>query len=225
MTYDKSQILEKVQKLTVWRRHGERAPHKPLLLLLALGRLAHGCPRLGEYKDLAEPLLRLLRQYGPPRRSIHPESPFWRLQADGLWEITGDRKFKQRKGNSDPLKSELIRQNPLAGFTPETFDQLHNDRDLFEQTVHLLLNSHFPESMHEDLLRDVGIDFSIKKGGKRDSNFADGVLKAYGNVCAICGYDVRVGSAVLGIEAAHIKWCLAGGPNEIDNGLRSQAPP
>jgi putative restriction endonuclease len=34
-------ILDRVDKLRVWQRGGQRAPHKPLLLLLALGRLSH----------------------------------------------------------------------------------------------------------------------------------------------------------------------------------------
>ena len=36
-----AEILARVDRLRVWQQHGERAPHKPLLLLLALGRLAH----------------------------------------------------------------------------------------------------------------------------------------------------------------------------------------
>ncbi len=35
----KTEIKEKFKHLTVWKRGGERAPHKPLLILYALGRL------------------------------------------------------------------------------------------------------------------------------------------------------------------------------------------
>nr|WP_244301910.1 MULTISPECIES: hypothetical protein [Microbispora] len=34
--------VERVAGIKPWKRHGERAPHKPLLLLYALGRLREG---------------------------------------------------------------------------------------------------------------------------------------------------------------------------------------
>lgn len=42
MTSDfEGQVLENVQKLNVWHRRGERAPHKPLLVLLTLSQIRH----------------------------------------------------------------------------------------------------------------------------------------------------------------------------------------
>jgi putative restriction endonuclease len=35
----------------------------------------------------------------------------------------------------------------------------------------------------------------------------------------VCGFDVRLGETALGVEAAHIKWYQAGGPNIETNGL------
>ncbi|MDF1537243.1 MAG: HNH endonuclease, partial [bacterium] len=35
----------------------------------------------------------------------------------------------------------------------------------------------------------------------------------------ICQYDVRLGNTLIGIEAAHIKWVAANGPDEIQNGI------
>ena len=37
--------------------------------------------------------------------------------------------------------------------------------------------------------------------------------------CAICGFDVKLGNASIGLEASHIKWHAAGGPNQVVNGL------
>jgi predicted restriction endonuclease len=36
---------------------------------------------------------------------------------------------------------------------------------------------------------------------------------------AVCGFDVRLGNILIAIEAAHIKWHQAGGPDEERNGL------
>ena len=50
-------------------------------------------------------------------------------------------------------------------------------------------------------------------------NFREDVLKAYEYKCAICGFDVRLRHLPIGLEAAHIKWHKAGGPNQVVNGL------
>jgi putative restriction endonuclease len=45
------------------------------------------------------------------------------------------------------------------------------------------------------------------------------VLKAYEYRCAVCGFDVRLGSVSIALDAAHIRWHQAGGPETEDNGL------
>ena len=36
------QLRERIRHLNTWKKGGQRAPHKPLLLLLALSRLSQG---------------------------------------------------------------------------------------------------------------------------------------------------------------------------------------
>lgn len=45
------------------------------------------------------------------------------------------------------------------------------------------------------------------------------MLSAYEYRCAVCGMDLRIGSVTVGLEAAHIKWHQAHGPDVVDNGL------
>jgi putative restriction endonuclease len=45
------------------------------------------------------------------------------------------------------------------------------------------------------------------------------VLKAYEYRCAVCGFDVRLCTVSIALDAAHIRWHLAGGPDEESNGL------
>ena len=54
---------------------------------------------------------------------------------------------------------------------------------------------------------------------KRDPAFRARILTAYEYACAVCGFDVRLGTQVMGLEAAHIQWHQAGGPDEERNGL------
>jgi putative restriction endonuclease len=44
-------------------------------------------------------------------------------------------------------------------------------------------------------------------------------MRAYEHRCAVCGFDVRLGNSQLAVEAAHIKWYQAGGPDIVPNGL------
>ena len=79
-------MLERFEQLNVWTRGSERAPHKPLLVLHALARLSHGQESV-PFTPVDEVVGALLREFGPPRKSYHPEYPFWRLQSDGMREI------------------------------------------------------------------------------------------------------------------------------------------
>lgn len=45
------------------------------------------------------------------------------------------------------------------------------------------------------------------------------VLQAYGYVCAMCGWDGRVGQQAVGLAAAHVRWHGHEGPDTVDNGL------
>jgi putative restriction endonuclease len=53
----------------------------------------------------------------------------------------------------------------------------------------------------------------------RSPDFRDRILRAYEYSCAVCGFDVRLGTMPVALEAAHIKWHQAGGQDEEANGL------
>ena len=97
------EIIERTEQPNVWYRGSERAPHKQLLLLQALGRLLRRESRLVSFSDLGPELSRLLEEFGPPRRSVHPEYPFWRSPNDGLWEVEEKAAPTRRGSNTDPL--------------------------------------------------------------------------------------------------------------------------
>jgi putative restriction endonuclease len=97
-------VLEHLASLNVWKSGDTRAPHKPLLMLLALGRLGSGAGRLATFEEWAAPLAKLLEEFGPPRKVTHTEYPFWRLQADQLWEVLDGGRLTKGRGNTDPLK-------------------------------------------------------------------------------------------------------------------------
>lgn len=209
------------ERITVWSRRGERAPHKPLLLLYALGKCSRDESRQIPFPEVDSALQYLLKEFGPSRKSYHPEYPFWRLQNDSLWEVSDVEKLERRKSNIDAKKTELLKHNVTGGFPKSIYDLLRQDHQLLAEIVQDLLDQNFPTSIHEDILDAVGIEleYQVIKRLKRDPHFRDQVMIAYEYRCAICGLDIRLGNNQVGIEAAHIKWHQAGGPDIVPNGV------
>ena len=54
---------------------------------------------------------------------------------------------------------------------------------------------------------------------RRDPKFREEILRAYQYQCAICGFTSQIGQKLAGVEAAHIKWHQAGGPDTHPNGI------
>ena len=215
------ELLDRVARLNVWKRGGQRAPHKPLLMLLALARLQQGATRLTPFAELADPLRGLLEEFGPTRKSYHPEYPFWRLQNDGLWQVTSASPMRRRHGSTDVPVNVLRDAEALGGFPEDVDDALRTDPRLVTSVAKALLDAHFPESLHEEILAETGLSLSqsSRRRPARDPAFRLEVLNAYEHRCAVCGFDARLDGRSIGIEAAHVKWHAAGGPDQVDNSL------
>ncbi len=202
------------------------SPHKPLLLILALADLQNNKNRLMAFEEVFERLSHLLIDFGPQRKSYHPELPFWRLQNDGeFWEIPVSDSIMRHQGvysRNTNVSSKILKSfNTCGGFTQAAYSFLKSHPEIVNQLVTDLLDSHFPASMHESILDAVGMPWKQigPAGRKRSSEFRDMVLRIYEYRCAICGFDGRLGTQDLALEAAHIKWFAAGGPDTEKNGL------
>ena len=124
-----------------------------------------------------------------------------------------------RKGASSPSKADLIGRDAIGRFVPTVQEILLNDSALAEETVSLVLNNHFPDSVHEDILEATGLEQLQPVKPKRDSRFREEVLRAYGYRCTVCGFDLRLDNVPLALDAAHIRWHQANGPSIVSNGL------
>jgi putative restriction endonuclease len=207
--------------LNVWSRGDERAPHKPLLALYALARWNRGEQGEIAFADVDRDLTPLLKQFGPLRRSYHPELPFFYLKNDGVWTIHLPEGIKPRKGKQQPTKGELLAHNVTGELAPDVQAALRADPTLLAEIAHRLLEGHFPPSYHEDILSAVGLDLDTvaAQKRKRDPAFRQRVLKAYEYRCAVCGFDLRIGTTPVALDAAHIKWHQRNGPDTEENGL------
>lgn len=222
-------IIQKFETLNLWSSGGQRAPHKPLLILYAIGRLLRSDTRLIPYTEIEIDLGRLLQQFAPRRSTQGTQFPFWRLQNDEVWEVTHVDMIRLTN-SGDAFVSDLRRYNVSGGFTESIFHKLQSDSRLALQIIQLLLNGHFPSTIHEDILQEAEIESPLQidrldlplwrpTAIPRDSRFRFNILKAYEYKCAVCGFDVKLGNTPVALEAAHIKWHQAGGPDDTVNGL------
>src|SRR5262249_59119775 len=101
---------------------------------------------------------------------------------------------------ANPPAAEL-RQKRACGGLPERLDErLRSNPELLGTIARRLLDQHFPSSIHEDILADVGLDLedaelatdAVRLRPRRDPLFQAAVLQAYEHRCAICGYDGRL---------------------------------
>ncbi|MDP9460507.1 MAG: restriction endonuclease, partial [Actinomycetota bacterium] len=80
---DAEQVLDRLSSLRQHQQDGRRSPHKPLLVLLALGRLAETGTSALPWSDAEEKLADLIAEFGPTSKTGRAQSaayPFTRLR-------------------------------------------------------------------------------------------------------------------------------------------------
>ena len=100
MTRD--EILAAFDRIRVWQQGDRRAVHKPLLVLLALGRLLRGESPLVEFAGIEDQLGKLLEEFGPSGSEKTRHNPFWHLRTDGVWQLAGPAGITSRPAGATP---------------------------------------------------------------------------------------------------------------------------
>ena len=227
-------LLRRFASLRIWTRDGIRAPHKPLLALWAISRCLRGRPRMSPFDLVDRELAELLRRFGPNRgHTPDTHDPFWRMRRDGLWEIDRPHLMPQRVGNN-VYRKDLLAANVHGGLWEADYNALRRDPGRAWRIAKSLLEAHFPATRHDDILRAIKMhsaapsfqavpsefdDMALSGSGSRALQFRQRVLEAYGRQCAVCGFAVADTGTRFALDAAHIKWSQARGPDEIQNGL------
>ena len=221
-----SHWLELIGKINVNKSGERRAPHKPLLLLIAISRHLDGRSELS-FVEVERTLRPLLNAYAPPVKGNHqPALPYWYLQSDGLWEIADAEKLPRQAGGFPRMDALRKTTGHLTG---PLLQALVNDRSLISQAVHLLLENHFPQSLHDDICAAVGLEAPSSMPSpdvsqkvirrRRDPAFREKILRAYEYRCAATGFCAALGGSFFGCEAAHVRWVAYDGPDTIENGI------
>ena len=248
MSADLAELRQRFRSLRLWRsQNGERAPHKPLLVLWAIGRCLRGEERLAPFELVAAELRGLLRDFGPPRRTSHPEFPFWRLRGDGIWEVDRPQLVGQT-ASGDAHVGDLRKHDICGGLLASHYEALRAEPQRAHELAREILHAHFPVTYHADVLRATGIGstetdnqgdtfanteqmreehevreerevYETTRRRRRAADFKAAVLKAYAERCAVCAFSVRLEGTVLAVEAAHIHWHSHAGPSVVRNGI------
>ena len=200
-----------------------------MLVLYAIGRFLRDEPRLIPYSEIEVDLGRLLQQFAPRRSKQGAHYPFWRLQEDDVWEVTPAGKIRLTS-SGDTLVTDLRLHNASGGFTEEIFREFQSDTGLALEVLARVLYRHFPLTIHEDIVLEVGIDIPIQPfvigypvqistRRQRDPKFRPQILELYEFRCAVCSFDAQLRSSPIALDAAHIKWHTHDGPDEAVNGM------
>ena len=204
-----------------------RAPHKPLLILLMLGRYQHGdfAPLL--FEDAQTKLKQLLLDFGPSSVGApNILDPFWRLQNVGVWEVEDAVGSRIAETVVPPHTGVLTSRHARGNFVKDISAALQGQPLYIPRLARELLAAHFPQTLHEDICQAVGLEvyqpaeeLPADQIRSREADFRPRIIRAYEHRCAVTGWDLRIGHADAGLEAAHIKWHTAGGPSVETNGI------
>ena len=222
----RDEILQAFDRMRVWQRGDQRAVHKPLLVLFALARVCAGETTMMDWNEAEPRLKELLEEFGPDGSGNSRHYPFWHLQTDGLWQLEGPPAILARPPSATPTLTELRDNHIRGGFPPALHAALQSDPELVATIARRIVDAHFPESIRADVLDAVGLPVDLsgaalapEQARRRDPAFREKVLLAYQYRCGVCGHDLRLGRQTIGLEAAHIKWFQAQGPDVVPNGI------
>jgi hypothetical protein len=131
----------------------EKALHKPILVLYALGRWRHGEDRLS-FAASAGDLDSLLQDFGSVR---NPHFPFWRLKNDHVWEVTWDGPADAEQ----PSRKELVDGGCRGGFSDVVLAALRSEAGFAEELAKRMLEN-FPAEQHGAIRERVGLSESTE---------------------------------------------------------------
>ena len=198
-----------------------------------LGRYQRGNSGPIQFVEVRDRLKQLLLDFGPSSSgSPNVLDPFWRLQNDvgNVWTVEDGSGARIAKTTGPPSITELVDRNATGNFTRDIRSALVGYPSYTTRLAAEILAAHFPRSLHEDIGAATGLELTedmpdAPKQGRqtRDGAFRSRIILAYEHRCAVTGWDLRIGHTDAGLEAAHIKWHIAGGPCVEQNGIALNA--
>jgi putative restriction endonuclease len=208
---------------------GLKAPHKPLLLLIALSAIERdrAAGNRFSYLDIKGRFDELWKKYGWNSETT-AKYPFWHLVSEGLWLLKDRSGIFRTRGLQIPPERRLAELN--GAFSDNAWALL-TQPEVRRRAIDFLVQRYFPESTHSELRMDLGLTWDpgmgtpskvVTRKGRNPADqarFRGQVMFAYEERCAVCGFRPLNARAPSAIQAAHIWPWEHGGPYEVPNGL------
>ncbi|MBW2654591.1 MAG: hypothetical protein JRC91_06535, partial [Deltaproteobacteria bacterium] len=120
---------------------------------------------------------------------------------DELWKIKAHTPEDQNhiKSISRPERKYFLDNKIMGGFPDDIYSELIKNQDKINEIAEYLLNVHFPESYHTDILSAIGLNIDKKEIRRRDPKFREDALVAYEYKCAICGFSSLLNRKYVGL--------------------------
>jgi len=153
-------VLGVTSRLRQYRQDGKRFPHKPLLVLLALGNLVSTGSSRVTWSQAESQLADLITDFGPPSSTARAQTaayPFTRLRSDAVWVLDRDVPM-------DAVRP-LAAQHVSGRFTDDVETALVASPALLLAVARSLIESQFPASLAGDVLVAAGLDPELVLGG------------------------------------------------------------
>jgi|WetSurMetagenome_2_1015567.scaffolds.fasta_scaffold46647_3 hypothetical protein len=148
------ELFSKFDKIRTYRK-GSEAPHKALVLFMALAKVQ------SKTRWLSFPeVQKLIERFG--QTGAH--DPFWRLKNDRghFWEV---RKVPpdRLRNTAPPSEEELLDFGAEAGFTEDVHTALQQNPAWVVSLANAIYDAHPVGTSREEVFRAVGLSTSIPK--------------------------------------------------------------
>ncbi|MBK8997622.1 MAG: hypothetical protein IPM35_17980 [Myxococcales bacterium] len=145
---------EALTKLKVGSSGGRPAVHKPLLVLLLVARARAGKPNRVSFREIAEPLEKLIATHGPPVKKPNAALPFWHLQSDGFWKVMERDELAGTEGKLG--RKSLAKHDVVGEFDAKAWAALQKDAKLAQRVTAKILERYWPAGERAKVERELG---------------------------------------------------------------------
>ena len=194
---------------------------KTLLLLLLVSRIENRQVHENrfDFSGIRRELDTLIRCFGgrPSRSGSRAEQPFSHMRSPPFWRLQTQKPYDSGR---TVLISDLMDPASYGAFDPIIFCLLRDSKIGRTRVIDTVLNEWWPETLHPDIREELGLERLVtSRRRRRDQQFIVDMLGNFRYRCSRCGFHGVLNGQATGIDAAHVRWHSADGPDILENGI------
>ena len=126
--------------------------HKPLLVLMILGRAIAGGDNTFVFAEVAPTLEKLIERFGPRTKRTNAALPFWHLKGDGFWKVELSAEPAGRV-----TRMALLDGDAKGRVIPEAWHELISDQELARRVARRLLVKHWDSEQRRQVAEALAL--------------------------------------------------------------------